>query len=264
MGLQNGAQCLRELTVCGRDGSWGGVDEICPSGLEKRGVLAHCGAKPTPHAVAYNGITDRSADRERDARRVRARRDEGRAHLERARSATAPMHERPEHRAVTNAPDQAERLERPLPRRRPMTARPPRVRIRIRKPCVFFRFRLFGWNVLFTHASSNARGRGRGPRGGRAAGFHVCARKWTRQCTPDACTRQCACRAGKGCLLACPQRASVPFPASPAGPGTGSTSPSWPRSGRPSGSASPHMWKALWTTGSAKNRGVDRGYSSGR
>src|SRR5947209_9650579 len=108
MGLQCSAQRLRELTICGSDGSWAGVDEICPSGPEELGVLAHCGAEPTPHAVAYNGVTDRSADRERDARRVRARRNEGSAHLEGARSATAPMHERPEHRAVTYAPDQAE------------------------------------------------------------------------------------------------------------------------------------------------------------
>jgi hypothetical protein len=32
-----------------------------------------------------------------------------------------------------------------------MTARPPRVRMRLRKPCVFLRFRVLGWNVRFTH-----------------------------------------------------------------------------------------------------------------
>jgi len=32
-----------------------------------------------------------------------------------------------------------------------MMARPPRVRMRVRKPWVFLRFRLLGWNVRFTH-----------------------------------------------------------------------------------------------------------------
>lgn len=33
-------------------------------------------------------------------------------------------------------------------------ARPPRVAIRARKPCVFARFRLFGWYVRFTWVPS--------------------------------------------------------------------------------------------------------------
>ena len=44
---------------------------------------------------------------------------------------------------------------------------PPRVRIRRRKPCFFFRFRLFGWNVLFTHGLLERPGRGSGPWGRR-------------------------------------------------------------------------------------------------
>jgi len=50
-----------------------------------------------------------------------------------------------------DAPDQAERRVRPRWRRVLSTARPPRVRIRDRKPWRFFRFRLLGWNVRFTH-----------------------------------------------------------------------------------------------------------------
>ena len=49
---------------------------------------------------------------------------------------------------------QAERLARPLRRRDARIARPARVRIRSRKPCVLARRRLFGWNVrLLTRIS---------------------------------------------------------------------------------------------------------------
>ena len=46
-------------------------------------------------------------------------------------------------------PAQTESRFRPFCRRRFSTSRPPFVRIRTRKPWVRFRFRLFGWNVLF-------------------------------------------------------------------------------------------------------------------
>jgi hypothetical protein len=42
---------------------------------------------------------------------------------------------------------QADNRTRPLRRRRAMIARPARVRMRIRKPWVFARWRLFGWYV---------------------------------------------------------------------------------------------------------------------
>src|SRR6516164_6833011 len=49
--------------------------------------------------------------------------------------------------------DQALSLSRPLCRRAARTARPARVRMRSRKPCVLARRRLFGWNVrLLTDA----------------------------------------------------------------------------------------------------------------
>jgi hypothetical protein len=52
-------------------------------------------------------------------------------------------------RRAQSAPDgrQAERRSRPLARREDRIARPARVRIRSRKPWVFARRRLFGWNV---------------------------------------------------------------------------------------------------------------------
>ena len=46
---------------------------------------------------------------------------------------------------------------RPLRRRRERIARPCRVLIRRRKPCFFFRRRLFGWYVLFTFLPSLGR-----------------------------------------------------------------------------------------------------------
>ena len=46
---------------------------------------------------------------------------------------------------------------RPLRRRRDRIARPCRVLIRRRKPCFFFRRRLFGWYVLFTFLPSLGR-----------------------------------------------------------------------------------------------------------
>jgi hypothetical protein len=47
------------------------------------------------------------------------------------------------------SPDQAETRWRPLIRRRLMTARPARVRMRDRKPCLRLRRRTFGWYVRF-------------------------------------------------------------------------------------------------------------------
>ena len=54
---------------------------------------------------------------------------------------------RGQHRTGTSRPAQADSSLRPLRRRAAMIARPARVRIRSRKPCVFARRRLFGWKV---------------------------------------------------------------------------------------------------------------------
>jgi len=61
--------------------------------------------------------------------------------------------------AVGIPPDQAREDQtvswwRPLSRRAFKTARPARVRIRARKPCVLARLRWFGWYVRFTKTSS--------------------------------------------------------------------------------------------------------------
>jgi hypothetical protein len=50
-------------------------------------------------------------------------------------------------RADDGSADQTLTRARPLRRRAASTARPARVRMRSRKPCVFARRRLFGWNV---------------------------------------------------------------------------------------------------------------------
>jgi hypothetical protein len=65
---------------------------------------------------------------------------------------TSPgAHGQRELRAVTHPglgrQDQALSRSRPLRLRAARTARPARVRMRSRKPCVFARRRLFGWNV---------------------------------------------------------------------------------------------------------------------
>ena len=65
---------------------------------------------------------------------------------------------------------QTERRLRPFLRRRAMTVRPPLVRMRTRKPCVFLRLRLLGWNVRYIVPASGFRGTGsryvrRGPVG---------------------------------------------------------------------------------------------------
>jgi hypothetical protein len=55
--------------------------------------------------------------------------------------------------------DQALSFSRPLCRRAARTARPARVRMRRRKPCVFARRRLFGWNVRLLTGAPGKRSR---------------------------------------------------------------------------------------------------------
>ena len=80
-----------------------------------------------------------------------------------------------ENRPATPAqPDQAESRSRPLRRRPAMIARPARVRIRSRKPCVRARRRLFGWKVRLPLLTVDSPGRRRGTMP--AAGLFWC---WT-------------------------------------------------------------------------------------
>ena len=66
---------------------------------------------------------------------------------------------------------------RPLRRRAARTARPARVRMRSRNPCVFARRRLFGWNVRLLTWDSRWTGRGRcGHRASHAGCAHAEAR----------------------------------------------------------------------------------------
>jgi hypothetical protein len=89
----------------------------------------------------------------------------------RSSSASVPPREAP---AITGAgaglrrprfrAGQALTRERPLRRRAARIARPARVRIRSRNPCVFARRRLFGWNVRLLTGTPGTRGRVRSMR----------------------------------------------------------------------------------------------------
>jgi hypothetical protein len=92
------------------------------------------------------------------------------------------------------------------------------VRIRRRKPCFLFRFRLLGWNVLFTHgllehAPTVEMGPRKGPAGryARPSKQVERARQRTEQCTAraDSAAIQAPGRFQPwGYRLACPQRAA--------------------------------------------------------
>ena len=111
--------------------------------------------------------TDAAADGVGDARR-----SVGSARERRSRSGL-PARRRPAASARNVARSRTRQI-RPRGGRGPWpdadgaTARPAAVRMRRRKPCFFFRFRLFGWNVLFTHGLLEARAEGMGPGGGAA------------------------------------------------------------------------------------------------
>ena len=103
-------------------------------------------------AQARRGRAGRAGDR-RSAAALRGGR---RAGSERTPSASASV-QLPEARAITVAPTGPHQRQaragqtliraRPLRRRAARIARPARVRMRSRNPCVFARRRLFGWNV---------------------------------------------------------------------------------------------------------------------
>ena len=84
----------------------------------------------------------RVSDRSRDhGDLTRARREEQYHPLGMKRSADV---EHPSNLGRVHVGGQGVRRARPLRRRRDKIARPARVRMRIRKPCVFARWRLFG------------------------------------------------------------------------------------------------------------------------
>jgi hypothetical protein len=163
---ENRAQSACELVVRRVFGAGSSPDEIGAARLEMRNVVAQYRAQPTADAIAGDRVTHHPADGERDARRLRIRPDHGGSHLEIPGAPAPAAGQRLKRRLTTDAPDQAERFARPLERRRRITARPARLRIRSRKPCFFFRLRLFGWYVRFIHGLLERPGRGKGPGAG--------------------------------------------------------------------------------------------------
>lgn len=120
-------------------------------------VFPHQVPQAAFHPIPYDGWTHRPADRDTHQCRVRIldaqmMNDHGRRGV-----APTPAHGTLEVTGTSKArggrqhgrrgkAQVASRL-RPLRRRPAKMARPARVRIRRRKPCVLLRLRLFGWNV---------------------------------------------------------------------------------------------------------------------
>src|SRR6516165_5589437 len=118
-------------------------------------VPAHQLAKPPLDTVSGHRRADSPADHKSYPGRLTVMDpvgpDEQVTHDGRTASARAGAHGQRELRAaahpVRGRQDQALSWARPLCLRAARTARPARVRIRSRKPCVLARRRLFGWNV---------------------------------------------------------------------------------------------------------------------
>ncbi len=124
-------------------------------------TCGHQGTQTALDGVACDRVADLLADHERDPRRITLRpgpqttMGEDGAGSRTASSpdgcpnvvARAQAMGCAQHRTASTA--QADRRARPLRRRSPRIARPARVRIRRRKPCLRARRRLFGWKVRF-------------------------------------------------------------------------------------------------------------------
>jgi hypothetical protein len=144
-------------------------------------------SKLTAHTVAYHGASHRAAHDEADPGRLIEARPAEQVRGDQLPSRTAAAAHRPselgppphprcrgQHWAVTTTPARPRRRQasagqtltraRPLRRRAARTARPARVRMRSRNPCVFARRRLFGWNVrLLTGTPVHRAGSTRAP-----------------------------------------------------------------------------------------------------
>jgi hypothetical protein len=108
------------------------------------------GPELAPQAIASRGWADRAADREGDAQRDRRGIVEKGAPQGLGSGRTTATCQRLERPSSADPPDQAESRVRPLSRLALMIARPARVRMRARKPCLRARRRVLGWNVRFT------------------------------------------------------------------------------------------------------------------
>src|SRR5262249_60125455 len=120
------------------------VEEVSAAGCEIDTAPVDRGAEPAPDTIARDGGAGAPADRERHSRRRGGAVAAG-AQGDATHALAGCPSQGLERRTVANAPDQAESLFRPRVRRDRRTARPPRVRLRGRKPWVFFRLRVFGW-----------------------------------------------------------------------------------------------------------------------
>ena len=123
-------------------------------------------AKTPTDAIAHHGRADGAADGERHAW-WRSRRIVEKGAPEHSGPGPATLvRQTREDVPFPDAPDQADSLWRPFNRRARITARPPRVDMRFRKPCFLARFRTLGWNVRFN--GGPPRTRRTGVRGGAA------------------------------------------------------------------------------------------------
>jgi hypothetical protein len=148
-------------------------------------------SKLTAHTVAHHSASHSAAHDEADPGRLIVARPAEQVRGDQLPTCAAPAARRRrelgppphprcrgEHRAVTPAPARPRRRPasagqtltraRPLRRRAARIARPARVRMRSRNPCVFARRRLFGWNVRLLTGTPVHRGRVN-------AGTHRCA-----------------------------------------------------------------------------------------
>jgi CheY-like chemotaxis protein len=163
---ENRAQSARELGVGRAFGARPGPDKVSAARLELRSVFLQRSAQSAADTIAGDRVAYDPTDGKRDARGLWSCPDLRDSHLEMPGMSAAAACQRLKRRLTTDAPNQAERFARPLVRRRRITARPARLRIRSRKPCFFLRLRLFGWYVRFIHGLLDRPGRGKGPGAG--------------------------------------------------------------------------------------------------
>jgi hypothetical protein len=226
-----------------------------------------------------------TADGKGHARGLGGRPDHCRGHHDDASTPAPARGQRAKRRSLTNWPDQADRRERPLVRRRCSTARPAFDRIRRRKPCFLLRLRLFGWNVLFTHGllerpghlfdspwggarhrlqqnGTSANGTVRNNASGARQRGSLRLQRAGPQSAPER-----VLRTGPNDSLVALSTALIWSAARPRRPGVLGTSPHIGQSkcaaerttdcGRetPLGGVSAHMWTYLWTTSGSRQRG---------
>ena len=127
-----------------------GADEA-GAGTQERPDLPGDGSQPAPNPVAGRRAPDPAADGVGDPRRFGGVAGQPRYRDRASPHPLARAVEGDKGRAVSDAPDQADRRTRPLRRRALRIARPARVELRWRKPCRLARLRLLGWKVRFTH-----------------------------------------------------------------------------------------------------------------